>query len=130
MKSSIQNLIKILDRLRRSYRRFLPEENTSSPRFKIIQWILVSWILIIIFRLFQLQIFLHTDMSRLANNQQMTSQPIIAKRGKIIDRNGFSLAESIETSSLAVRPSFSIPSIRRWVNRSIGVSLIDLQLGM
>ena len=113
MKSSIQNFLKILDRLRRSYRRFLPEENASSPRFKIIQWILVSWILIIIFRLFQLQIFLHTDMSRLANNQQMTSQPIIAKRGKIIDRNGFSLAESIETSSLAVRPSFFYPQHKK-----------------
>ena len=101
MKDYIHNLLRILDGIKRNFSGFQSENQSHSPRLRIIQAILYGWILLVICRLAQLQIFMHSDLSRLAKNQQIATQPIIAKRGKIIDRNGFSLAESIETSSLA-----------------------------
>lgn len=113
MKDYIHNLLRLLDGIKRNFSGFQSENQSHSPRLTIIKAILFGWILLIICRLAQLQIFMHSDLSRLAKNQQIATQPIIAKRGKIIDRNGFSLAESIETSSLAARPIFFYPQYKK-----------------
>ena len=113
MNLGIQTILKPLDLLKRINHHFLLENDINTLRFKIIKLILFIWTALVIVRLFQIQILLHNRMSRLANNQQVTSQAVLAKRGKIIDRNGFSLAESIEAYSLSARPSFFYPQYHK-----------------
>lgn len=60
--------------------------------------------LIIIIRVFYLQVFKANELSKLANDLWSRNLPILADRGKITDRNGIVLADNITTTSLVVVP--------------------------
>lgn len=76
--------------------------------------VLITYLLaaIIIARLVQLQILLNPVFSNFAKRQQLTLVDEIPKRGKIIDRNGYSLAESIETVQVGFHPNALYPSFK------------------
>ena len=49
--------------------------------------ILSGWALIVVFRLFQLQVLAHDKYERIGEAQQERMQPIEAPRGAILDRS-------------------------------------------
>ena len=60
--------------------------------------------LIIILRVFYLQVFKTKDIGSLASSLWSRNLPILADRGKITDRNGVVLADNLTTTSLVVIP--------------------------
>ena len=60
--------------------------------------------LVIILRVFYLQVFKIKDIGNLANSLWSRNLPILADRGKITDRNGVVLADNLTTTSLVVIP--------------------------
>jgi cell division protein FtsI (penicillin-binding protein 3) len=89
----------------------------SQERALIIGLILLAWALIVIFRLFTLQVWAHDDYVRLAHRQQENLQPVYAQRGSIYDRNGSLLAISLSSHILVVNP-------KRIPNKEIAAQLI------
>ncbi|HEX4165220.1 MAG TPA: penicillin-binding protein [Bryobacteraceae bacterium] len=77
-------------------------EAISKPveRALIVGLILLGWALILIFRLFDLQVLAHDNLVKRAHKQQEKLQPVEARRGSIFDRNGNLLA--ISSPSLIV----------------------------
>jgi cell division protein FtsI (penicillin-binding protein 3) len=95
----------------------------SQERALIVGLILLAWALIVIFRLFTLQVWAHDDYVRLAHRQQENLEPVLAQRGSIYDRNGSLLAISLSSHILAVNP-------KRIPNKEIAAQLIARILNM
>ncbi len=83
-----------------------PFESISKPveRALIIGLILLGWALILVFRLFDLQVLAHDDLVRRAKRQQEKLEPVEAQRGSIFDRNGNLLAISSPSHLVVVNP--------------------------
>ena len=79
--------------------------NKSLERLFITGLILLGWALIVVLRLFQLQVFAHEHYVKLAESQQDKLIPVEAVRGAIRDRNGTFLALSSHCWLVAVNPS-------------------------
>ena len=89
----------------------------STERALITGLILLGWALIIVLRLFDLQVFAHDQFVKLAESQQDKLQPVEARRGSILDRNGNYLALSSASQFLVVNP-------RRIPNKEIAAALL------
>ncbi len=76
----------------------------SVERALIIGLILLGWALILIFRLFDLQILAHDKLVDRAKQQQEKLEPVEAQRGSIYDRNGNLLAISSPSHFVVVDP--------------------------
>lgn len=83
-----------------------PIELISKPveRALIIGLILLGWALILVFRLFDLQVVAHDDLVKRAKRQQEKLEPVDAQRGSIFDRNGNLLAISFPSHFAVVNP--------------------------
>ncbi len=83
-----------------------PFEPDSKPveRALIIGLILLGWALILIFRLFDLQVLSHDSLARRARKQQERLEPVDAQRGSIFDRSGSLLAISSPSRYIVVNP--------------------------
>lgn len=92
-------------------------------RALIIGLILLGWALILVFRLFDLQVLAHDEMVRRARAQQEKLEPIPARRGSIYDRNGNLLAISSPSRFVVVNP-------RRIPDRGTAAALIAGVLGL
>jgi cell division protein FtsI (penicillin-binding protein 3) len=77
----------------------------STERLLIMGLILTGWALIVVFRLFQLQVLAHDKYEKLGESQQERMQQIDAPRGAILDRNGNYLAISSPSQFVVVNPS-------------------------
>ncbi len=66
--------------------------------------ILMGWALVILARLFTLQVLEHDSLSKIAHRQQEHLEPIDAPRGTIYDRNGAILAISSNSHIAVVNP--------------------------
>ncbi len=95
----------------------------STERALIIGLILLGWALIVIFRLFQLQVLAHDDYVRRATRQQQKVEPIDAPRGSIYDRNGQLLAISSVSHFAVVDP-------KRIPNKELAAALLARILGL
>src|SRR5690349_16427560 len=95
----------------------------STERALIIGLILLGWALIVIFRLFQLQVLAHDDYVRRATRQQQKLESIDAPRGSIHDRNGQLLAISSVSHFAVVDP-------RRIPNKELAAALLAKILGL
>ncbi len=71
---------------------------------KIVYLMVILVFLVIILRIFYLQVFKTNNLSSLANSLWSRNLPLLADRGKIMDRNGIVLADNITTTSLVVVP--------------------------
>ncbi len=78
--------------------------NKSLERLLITGLILLGWALIVVLRLFDLQVFAHDEYVKLAESQQDKSAPVEAPRGLILDRNGNYLAVNSPCRLVAVNP--------------------------
>ena len=76
-----------------------------NERIKIISLIIFLLLLIIIFRVFYIQVFDYKKLNIYASNLWSRDLPIEANRGKILDRNGNVLADNLTTTSLVLIPN-------------------------
>lgn len=74
-------------------------------RMKIILLIFSSILLVIVLRVFYVQIVDYKKLSTLASDLWSRNLPIEASRGRILDRNGVVLADNITTTSLVLIPN-------------------------
>jgi cell division protein FtsI (penicillin-binding protein 3) len=79
--------------------------------------ILLGWALLVVLRLFQLQVLAHDDYAKRARRQQERLEAIEAPRGEIFDRNGNILAISSASQFVVVNP-------RRIPNKEIASALL------
>ncbi|HEY3935991.1 MAG TPA: penicillin-binding protein [Bryobacteraceae bacterium] len=82
----------------------LPPLTKSQERALVLGLILMGWALIVVFRLFSLQVLAHDEYVRLARRQQEKLVPIEAPRGSLFDRNGNLLAISSASHLVVVNP--------------------------
>lgn len=73
-------------------------------RIKIVGVLMFFIFLVIIIRIFYIEVFSQSRLNELANSLWSRNLPILADRGKITDRNGVVLADNITTTSLVVVP--------------------------
>jgi len=83
----------------------LPPLTKSQERALIVGLILLGWALVVVFRLFLLQVFEHDEYVRAAHRQQQQVEAMQAQRGSIFDRNGTLLAISSASNIVFVNPS-------------------------
>lgn len=76
----------------------------SVERLAVLGLILLGWALIVLSRLFGLQVLAHDKYVRLAEQQQQKLEPIHGQRGAIFDRDGHAMAISSASHFLAVNP--------------------------
>lgn len=80
-------------------------QSTFLNRVKVISIVVLFLFLIIIVRIFYIQVIKYDELSKLANNLWSRNLPITADRGLILDRNGVELANNVTTTSLVVVPN-------------------------
>ncbi len=95
----------------------------STERLLIMGLILTGWALIVVFRLFSLQVLAHDKYERLGESQQERMQPIEASRGAILDRSGNYLAISSPSQFVVVNPA-------RIPDKAIAAALLGRILNM
>ncbi|HEY7303681.1 MAG TPA: penicillin-binding protein [Bryobacteraceae bacterium] len=95
----------------------------STERAVLTGLILLGWALLVVLRLFQLQVLAHDDYVKRARRQQERREAIEAPRGEIFDRNGNILAISSASQFVVVNP-------RRIPNKEIASALLARILRM
>lgn len=95
----------------------------STERAVLVGLILLGWALLVVLRLFQLQVLAHDDYVKRARRQQERLEAIEAPRGEILDRNGNILAISSASQFVVVNP-------RRIPNKEIASALLARILHM
>lgn len=79
-------------------------EALALKRLRIFARLCFLWALLILARLFQLQVLDHDRYQHLAQQQQERNVEIRAPRGNILDRNGAPLAMSVPLESVCINP--------------------------
>ncbi len=74
-------------------------------RIKIILLIIILFFILIIGKVFYIQVFEYKKLNKYASSLWSRNLPIEANRGKIFDRNGIVLADNITTTSLVLIPN-------------------------
>lgn len=74
-------------------------------RIKITLLIIIFLFLVIIGKVFYIQVFSYKKINKYANNLWSRNLPIASDRGKIYDRNGVVLADNITTTTLYLIPN-------------------------
>ena len=85
--------------------------------------ILTGWALIVVLRLFELQVLAHDKYQKLGESQQEKLLPLEASRGAIVDRHGSYLAISSPSQFAVVNPS-------RVPDKATAAALLARILGM
>lgn len=80
-------------------------QDDFQSRVKVIFIVVILLFILIIFKIFYIQVIKYDDLKELANNLWSRNLPITADRGLITDRNGEILAKNITTTSLVVVPN-------------------------
>lgn len=76
-----------------------------NKRIKIMLLLFGFTLLMVIFKVFYVQVFDYKKLSNLASDLWSRNLPIEASRGKILDRNGIVLADNVTTTSLVLVPN-------------------------
>lgn len=76
-----------------------------NKRIKIMLLLFGFILLMVIFKVFYVQVFDYKKLSSLASDLWSRNLPIEASRGKILDRNGIVLADNVTTTSLVLVPN-------------------------
>ena len=74
-------------------------------RIKIVLLIIILLFILIIGKVFYIQVFSYKKINKYANNLWSRNLPIYANRGKITDRDGVVLADNLTTTSLYLIPN-------------------------
>lgn len=76
-----------------------------NKRIKIMLLLFVFVLLMVILKVFYVQVFDYKKLSNLASDLWSRNLPIEASRGRILDRNGVVLADNVTTTSLVLVPN-------------------------
>lgn len=76
-----------------------------NKRIKIMLLLFGFILLMVVFKVFYVQVFDYKKLSNLASDLWSRNLPIEASRGKILDRNGIVLADNVTTTSLVLVPN-------------------------
>lgn len=79
--------------------------NVQNKRIRIVLLVVFSLFIIIVLKVFYIQVFEYKKLNNLAKNLWSRNLPVQADRGKILDRNGRVIADNITTTSLVVVPN-------------------------
>jgi len=79
-------------------------ESKDYRRVKLIARLAGVWALVLIAKLVYLQVLLHDEIEKIADYQHIQTEPVQPPRGKLLDRNGETLAISVEVDSVAINP--------------------------
>ena len=79
--------------------------NQIHTRMRVVLLIVSICLVLIVIRVFYIQVFKYDKLSSLAESLWSRELPITADRGEIRDRNGKVLATNITTTSLVVIPN-------------------------
>lgn len=74
-------------------------------RMLIIKYILIFLFVLIIGKVFYIQVFQYEKLNKYATNLWSRNLPVEANRGRIYDRNGVILADNVTTTSLVLIPN-------------------------
>lgn len=80
------------------------DRKVSNTRLSWLAGFVLLWALAIFAQLINLQVLHHSDYARQAQSQQVRTVEIPAPRGDIFDRNGQTLAMSVEVDTVFVNP--------------------------
>ena len=80
-------------------------QNTQNSRIKLVFLIVIAVFLIVIIKVFYIQVIEYRKLSTLANSLWSRNLPVGADRGRILDRNGKVIAGNVTTSSLILIPA-------------------------
>lgn len=95
----------------------VPPLTKSQERAMVVGLVLLGWALIVVFRLFMLQVVQRDELATMARHQQQRLETIDAPRGSIFDRNGNLLAISSSAHVAVVNP-------KRIPNKSLAAALL------
>src|SRR5438270_13970476 len=109
---------------RRSKNIEAPQPNKARRRAFAIVIGLVAWMFVIGFRLVQLQLNRHDELSARARNQQLEAIETSPTRGQVLDRQGRELARSIDTESFFADPR-EITDVADTARRIGGITGLD-----
>ncbi len=87
-------------------------------------FILLAFLLLVV-RLFYLQVIRYEDLSEQAENNRTAIVPIVPNRGVIMDRNGIVLATNYSAYTLEITPSKLVAPLEEVIEQLAGV--IDIQ---
>jgi cell division protein FtsI (penicillin-binding protein 3) len=93
-------------------RRLLGRPDAQDLAIARMPWVLgtmLFWVVLIVLRLFWLQVVRHSEYRRRAQQQHTTTIPILPIRGELRDRRGGSLAISLKVESLFATPPAFYP---------------------
>jgi len=99
------------------------DESNDYRRVKLIARLVGVWALILVAKLTYLQVFLHEEIDKIALYQQVQTESVQPPRGRILDRNGETLAISVDVDSVAINPR-QTPDLE--VARDLFANFLDL----
>ena len=82
--------------------------NSIHTRMRVVFVVVIFCLVVIIARVFYIQVFSYNKLSNLAESLWSRELPISADRGEIRDRNGKVLATNVTTTSLVVIPNLIV----------------------
>lgn len=100
----------------------------NNERIKYILFIFLIIFLIIFLRIFYVQAFLYNKLSNLSDDLWSRNLPISAERGKILDRNGKTIADNITITSLVLIPNQikNPKEVSETISKILGISYEDM----
>ena len=93
-------------------------------RVAIVQVVMVACFLLLLSRLFYLQVVEHEDLLEQAENNRTAVLPTVPPRGAILDRNGVVLASNYSAYTLEITPS-RVPDLEATIQEL--ASIVDIQ---
>lgn len=79
--------------------------NKIHTRMRFVLFLIVLLLILVIAKVFYIQVFKYNELNELANSLWSRNLPIKADRGLILDRNGVVLAKNLTTTSLVLIPN-------------------------
>ena len=103
-------------------------QNTQNSRIKLVFLIVIAVFLIVIIKVFYIQVIEYRKLNTLANSLWSRNLPVGADRGRILDRNGKVIAGNVTTSSLILIPAQikDKETVAKNISEILGVSYEDM----
>lgn len=103
-------------------------QNMQNNRIKIVFLVVILIFLLVILRVFYIQVIEYKKLNALADNLWSRNLPVQADRGRILDRNGKVIAGNVTTSSLILVPNQIInkEEVAKDIANILGVSYEEM----
>ena len=103
-------------------------QSIQNKRMKYILLIMCLILLIILLRVFWVQVIEYKKLNKLANDLWSRNLPVQADRGRILDRNGKVIADNVTTASLILIPNQIVDKelVTKSLSEILGVSYEEM----